>query len=597
MKRTSRALLAITLAFGASLSTAQTAASRPNIVLLLADDLGYSDLGSYGSEIATPNIDALARSGVRFSNYHTPASCAPTRAMLMTGLDSHRAGVANMSEAIPAAQSTEPGYGGVLLDSAITVATRLKDTGYHTYMTGKWHLGKQPGDLPNDRGFERSFALGDTGADNWDNKSYLPPYVDANWFEDGVETDLPDDFYSSEFLVDKAIEYIDSNDDGQPFFSYVAFQAVHIPVQAPREYTEKYLDSYDGGWASLRQARYAGSQREGISKPGIEMQEMPTTQNWEALSEEEKRYQRKRMAVYAGMIEAMDFHVGRLIDHLKAIGEYNNTVFIFASDNGAEPSAVDALGGGLIASYVTNWMESQDYSYDYEIMGEQGSYSFIGASYASAAVAPLSWYKFFAGEGGMRVPLIVAGLDNMPRGVVSDAFSWATDIVPTLLEIAGADPDDSRYEQRNASVLEGHSLLPLLQGTADRVYQENEVVGYELGGNAALFRGPYKIMKNRGPTGDDQWHLYNIVTDPAETNDLREAEPELFASLLQAYAEYEVEYRVLPVSEDYDQRRQVFLNGLTYRYGSTVQAVVLSIVLLVMLFFLRRHLIHKRAAS
>ncbi len=234
--------------------------SRPNIVLLLADDLGFSDLGSYGSEVHTPNLDELASQGVRFSNYHTAASCAPTRAMLMSGVDSHRAGVANMPESLTSDMRGKPGYAGTLSKNVVTVATLLLEAGYHTYMTGKWHLGKSPDLLPSSRGFERALTMADTGADNWEQKPYIPIYTRANWFEDGIETTLPEDFYSSEYFIDKTIEYIGSNlDDQKPFFSYVAFQAVHIPVQAPREYTEKYLGQYDIGWNQLRQERYQGA--------------------------------------------------------------------------------------------------------------------------------------------------------------------------------------------------------------------------------------------------------------------------------------------------------------------------------------------------
>ncbi|MCZ6502208.1 MAG: arylsulfatase [Gammaproteobacteria bacterium] len=562
---------------------------RSNIVLLLADDLGFSDLGSYGSEISTPNLDELARRGVRFSNYHTAASCAPTRAMLMSGVDSHRAGVANMPESIPPDQRGHAGYEGTLSKNVVTVATRLRDAGYHTYMTGKWHLGKTPELLPSARGFERTLAMADTGSDNWEQKPYLPIYSKANWFEDGAETRLPDDFYSSAYFVDKTIEYIDSNiADGKPFFAYVAFQAVHLPVQAPREYTNKYLGQYDDGWAELRKRRYEGAVDAGVVKDGIEMAVMPTTKDWSALTEDQQRYQSKRMAVYAGMIDAMDFHIGRLVSYLKANGEYENTIIIFASDNGAEPSDVFHTGQALVDFFFPLWMFTNNYNTDYETLGEKGSYSLIGPSFASSAASPFAWYKFFSGEGGMRVPLLIAGMGSPNDGGVVDAFTWVTDIVPTILDIAGVKNSDGVYQGRQVEQLTGRSLLPLLDGSSINVYADDEPVGYELGGNAALFKGAYKLTKNRGPIADGQWHLYQMNDDPGETRDLKKIEPVIFQTMMQDYERYVRENEVLPVGENYDQRKQVFYYGLQKRLGAVLPFLAGFLVLVVFLVIWRR---------
>lgn len=202
----------------------QVLASRPNIVLVLADDLGFSDTAPYGSEISTPTLSALARNGISFSNYHTAASCAPTRGMLLTGVDSHRNGVPNIPETISPEQAEHENYRGILSHNVVTVASLLQDAGYHTYMAGKWHLGQTPDTLPFRRGFERTVAMADSGADNWEQKAYIPIYARANWYADGERTTLPEDFYSSRYLVDKTIEFIDSNiDDRQPFFAYLPF--------------------------------------------------------------------------------------------------------------------------------------------------------------------------------------------------------------------------------------------------------------------------------------------------------------------------------------------------------------------------------------
>ena len=238
------ALVSLWCAFGLCLSfaRAEPPARPPNIVLVLADDLGFSDAAPYGSEISTPTISELAARGVTFINHHTAASCAPTRGMLLTGVDSHRNGVPNIPESIPPVQAEHDNYRGTLSHNVVTVATLLRDAGYHTYMTGKWHLGKGPDLLPIRRGFERTITMADTSSDNWEQKPYFPMYKKANWFADGEDLVLPDDYYSSRYLVDQMIGFIDSNrDDGRPFFAYVPFLAVHMPVQAPQSYTDKYV--------------------------------------------------------------------------------------------------------------------------------------------------------------------------------------------------------------------------------------------------------------------------------------------------------------------------------------------------------------------
>ncbi len=565
------------------------AAEKPNVVLLLADDLGYTDIGAFGSEVATPNIDKLADQGVRFSNYHTAASCAPTRAMLMTGVDSHRAGVANMPESIPAEQQSAPGYAGELGKNVLTIAERLKSNGYSTYMTGKWHLGKTKNALPSARGFDRTFILADTGADNWRQQPYIPAYSKANWFENGLPTNLPEDFYSSKTFVDKTISYIEADQSrGKPFFAYVAFQAVHIPVQAPKEFTDNYLETYQAGWEVLRKQRYQGAIEKGIVPAGLNLETMSTTEDWDALTEEERAYEAKNMAVYAGMIEAMDFHIGRLISYLESSGQLENTIFIFASDNGAEPTdLLTVKDQPLAVAYFEWWLKQNNYSTDIETLGEPGSYNMIGPSFASAAVAPLSYYKFFSGEGGMRVPMIISGIETDRRGEVDPGFTYVTDIVPTILELTGTKPGKNPTNLP----LEGHSLTPLLKGTAARVREEDDVVGYELGGNAALFKGDYKLIRNRGPVGDNEWHLFNIKLDPSESNDLREQEPERFAQMKADYATYEREYQVLPVADNYDQRKQVLVNGLRKRADRYfVPGILIFTALIILLTIVIRRL-------
>ena len=557
-------------------------ADRPNIVFLLADDLGYTDIAPFGGEVSTPSLSVLAEQGVRFANYHTAANCAPARAMLLTGVNNHLAGVANIPEMLAPEQRRYSSYQGVLGSDVVTVATLLEDAGYHTYMAGKWHLGATPDKLPSRRGFERTVALMDSGADNWEQKPYLPIYEDANWFSDGERFELPEDFYSSRFLIDKTIEFIDSNlSDGNPFFAYVPFQAVHIPVQAPQEFIDRYMGVYDEGWHTLRETRRKRAIEIGLVPEGSEMIDMSSTHDWDTLSPERQRYEAKRMAVYAGMIEAMDYHIGRLIDYLKAQGVYDNTVFVFTSDNGAEASGPDDPSSGAAIG-----VSRLGYHTDYERLGLKGSYNTISPSFASAAASPLAYYKFYTGEGGLRVPLIISGANQTSSRVaeMTHAFAWATDITPTILSIAGVDQPGPRYGGRPVLPISGKDLSPILKGETDRVYGEKDGVGYELTGHAAFFQGDYKLVRNMPPLGDGEWRLYNIVLDPGEAKDLSEIEPERFQHLLSGYEQFAQENGVMPLPQGYSQSGQLLSNFLSIQLREGI--IVFLLTLLILLPFL-----------
>lgn len=559
-------------AMGAPVS-AQESVKRPNIVVLVADDVGFSDFGAYGSEISTPNIDALAGRGTLFSNFHVSPVCAPTRAMLMTGVESHRAGIGNLPETLPEIHQGHPAYLGRLRDDVVTLASLLKEAGYKTYMAGKWHLGHEPGALPNARGFDRSFALDASGADNWEKKSYLPLYDEAPWFEDGKPATLPEDFYSSEFFVDMMITYLEEDrQEGEPFFSYIGFQAVHIPIQAPRSFIEKYEGVYAEGWDALRAARFEAVMERGLLPPGTKMGPMPEgLEDWESFTPEEQRYLAKSMAVNAGMLEAMDFHIGRLIDHLKETGDYENTIFVVMSDNGPEPNEPTEHFG------FKEWLWSAGYSRDYETLGEKGSYAFIGSEFASAAAAPGAFFKLYAGEGGLRVPLIIAG-EGVGQGR-ADAFSFVTDLTPTLLDLAGVTPA-AEVDGVPVQEFAGRSLAPILKGEAQNVRGPDEAVGIELGGNAALFRGDYKLTRNMPPLGDRVWRLYNIKADPGETKDLAAQEPELFADMMREYEAYAARVGVLEVPEGYEQMKRVAALTREKRMGRLFPWAGLAVLLL-----------------
>ena len=528
---------------------------RPNVVLILADDLGFTDIAPFGSEIDTPNIARLAASGLSFTNYHTAANCAPARAMLLTGVDSHRNGVPNIPESIPPEQLAYDHYQGVLSQNVVTLASLLRDSGYHTYMTGKWHLGHTPELLPSARGFERTIAMADTGADNWEQRTYLPIYDEAHWYADGEKHTLPDDFYSSEYFIDKTLEFIIANEsDDKPFFAYIPFQAVHMPVQAPREFSDKYAGVYDQGWTVMREQRRLAAEKAGVIPENTEIIVTPGTLDWNALTEDQRDHHARRMEVYAGMVDAMDMHIGRLMTYLESIGEYENTIFIFTSDNGAEGSPLINPTGN---SVLDPWFERVGYETGIENLGEKGSWVGIGPSNATIAASPLAYYKFHANEGGLRVPLVMSGPGISQRGELSDEFVFVTDLAPTILNLVGVNDHGGSWQTREVEPIVGKDFSSYLQGQAGPIHTASEPIGYEMGGSGALFKGDYKIVINKFEQNESEWHLFNIKTDPGEANDLAEAEPELLAEMLADYEQWASSNNVLPMPEGYNRARTI----------------------------------------
>lgn len=545
-------LTVIAAASSTPTSPTPTANKRPNIVVLVADDWGFTDVGAFGGEIATPHLDELARRGVRFSNFHVAASCSPTRSMLLTGVDNHLNGHGNLRETMPSAHLGRPGYQATLVPQVVTVASHLQSAGYRTYITGKWNVGNEPENLPNRRGFDRSFVMGDTGSDNWEpEKRYLPHSAKVNWYEDGKAPVLPKTFYSSTFFVDKAIEYLRAGQgSAKPFFTYIGFQANHVPVQAPQSLIDKYKGRYDAGWTAVREARRAKAIQLGLVPASTQTATMATTADWAALSPADKIYQARLMEVYAAMADAMDHEVGRLIAHLKATGEFDNTVFVFLSDNGPEGSDYKDAAPWLFFNY----------SRDLARLGGPGAYVVPGPSWAQASASPLNGFKFYAGEGGVRVPLIISGVNATSANQIHKGLTHVTDIAPTLLDLAQLPPPGTTYNGQTVLPVTGRSLLPVLNNPSAAVRGANEVLGYELAGNKALFKGDYKLVLNNPPVGDGQWRLYNISTDPGETQDLQQAQPQVFAALQADYANWAKAHNVLPMPEGYNPVRQVMIN-------------------------------------
>jgi arylsulfatase/uncharacterized sulfatase len=540
--------------FSASIDIA--APIRPNIVVLVADDWGFTDVGAFGGEIETPHIDALARRGTRFSNFHTAASCAPTRSMLLTGVDNHLNGVGNLRETMPQSHQGKPGYLGSMASNVVTVASLLQDAGYRTYITGKWNVGSERHNLPDRRGFDKSIIQGDTGSDNWDpQQRYLPHGKSVEWFEDGVPTKMPKEYYSSTYFVDRMLSFLRADQAStQPFFAYLGFQANHVPLQAPKDFVDKYKGRYRMGWDALRVERRQRAVAMGLVPKETAMVRMSTTKEWNALTEKEKAFQERAMEVYAAMADAMDQEVGRFIAYLKSTGQYDNTAFVFLSDNGAE---------GSDYKDAQPWLWTQ-YSQDIDRLGGKGAYAIPGPSWASASVSPLASYKFYAGEGGVRVPMVMAGIAGERPQTIVPALTHVTDIAPTLLDIARVDLPGTRYRNVPVHAMSGKSLLPLIRGERDAVRGANEPLGYELSGNQALYLGDYKLVKDGVPVGDGQWHLYDLRKDPGETQDLQAVLPEVFATMQKEYRAYEVSHGVLPMPEGYNPVRQVLINSILH---------------------------------
>jgi len=530
-----------TVAVANAPAAAQAGPRRPNIVIILADDMGYADMGSFGGEIRTPNLDALASAGVRFTNFYTHATCSPTRSILLTGVDSHLNGLGNMDEWTAPNQMGQPGYEGYLNDRVITLPQLLRDAGYHTYMVGKWHLGKQPTQIPAARGFERDFSLLDGAGSYWDMTNFTAASPRSVFTEDGrYLTSLPKDYYATKTYTDKMISFIDAGrGDGKPFFAYVAHQAPHDPYHLPRNWRNRHVGEYDQGWDAVRQARLKRQVELGIVPEGTGLAErMWFLPDPVLLAPAPRAVLGKKMELYAGMVENLDFHVGRLIDHLKKIGEYDNTLFIVFGDNGAEGTDLFAMitGASGTRDYLfaaINWSQT-----DSKAWGDPGSYVGYGPMWAQVSMTPFSQYKGWMGEGGIRNALIVSGpAVKRPAGSINRGLMHVADLMPTLLDVAGATYPKA-VGGRELLPLRGKSWGPVLAGQAESPRTEQDYLAWEIFGNRALRQGDWKIRWEYKPIGKADWELFNLATDPAEREDLAAERPDKLRALTALWDEY-----------------------------------------------------------
>jgi len=467
-------------------------AKQPNIVLILVDDMGYSDLGCYGGEIHTPNLDALAGKGLRFSQFYNTAKCAPTRATLLTGL-------------------YHPEVGVEKLRNCVTLAEVLKEAGYFTLMAGKWHLKQEP----TDRGFDRFFG-------------HLSGACNFFWGDDsfrlnGQPFKVPrEDFYTTDAKTDYAMKFLDeAKEVGKPFFLYLAYNAPHYPLQAPKEEVMKYRGRYKEGWDELRRLRYARQVEMNLFPRPWKLSPRPEdVPAWNSLTEDVQEDEDLRMATYAGMIDRLDRNVGRLLRHLEKMGESENTLVLFLSDSGACPFQRSRN------THLPPWDPESYWTYD--------------KMWAHACNTPFRWYKQNQHEGGISTPLIVhwpKGL-RVPPGSVTHEVGHLVDVMATCVDVAGGLYPDT-WKGDVLPGLRGRSLLPLFQG---KEREEEACLFFHFSDNRAVRRGRWKLVSARGGA----WELYDMEQDRTELRDLSGKMPEKAKELEEQWLSWATEVGLSP---------------------------------------------------
>ncbi len=513
--RKTTASLAMTGA-GLWYSGCQKTSSKPNILLIMADDMGFSDLGCYGSEIKTPNIDRLAYEGLRFTQFYNAARCCPTRASLLTGLYPHQAGMGGMTAKV-AGQKPEGPYQGYLNENCVTIAEVLKEAGYTTLMSGKWHVGEFRPVWPVDRGFDRYWGL-ISGAANYFNvtrtKNHQPIRTMA---EDDREIPLPtEDFYMTDAITENAVKMLkESETDDAPFFQYVAYTAPHWPLHALREDIEKYRGIYKKGWHHLRTQRYQKMVQMGIISKDWKLSPADDgTMHWDDVPDQD--LMDLKMAIYAAQIDRMDQGIGKILHTLEKQGRLDNTLILFLSDNGA-----CAESGPLGRDFWKNGVKP----------GGEDSYQSYGQSWSNASNTPFRLHKHWTHEGGISTPLIVRWPEVIKKGgQLTDQPGHIIDMMATCVDVANASYPVV-YHGNEIQSLEGRSLVPVFQGKSRTAH---EYFFWEHEGNKAVRHGKYKLVAEKGK----EWELYDIEEDRSELNDLSAMKPELYAELKDKWNEW-----------------------------------------------------------
>ncbi|KAI0536396.1 alkaline-phosphatase-like protein [Xylaria digitata] len=553
---------------------------RPNFLIFLADDLGFSDIGPFGGEINTPNLDKLAKDSILFTNFHAAAACSPSRAMIMTGTDHHIAGLGNLIEwtnisgqndpngtMSTSVQRGMPGYEGYLNERVVALPELLRDAGYHTLMSGKWHLGLTPERSPKVRGFERSLAHLPACSNHYayepqlEGADKIPDFMTMSFIalhsEDGEYVKkLPEGWYSSDGYGDKMLQYLKDwkeGGDDRPFFGYLPFTAPHWPLQAPQEYIKKYRGVYDEGPEALRQKRLQRLKDLGMVAQDVEPHPVVADEvkEWNELSDVERANSCRAMECFAGMVEAIDANVGKITKYLEEIGELDNTFVCFLSDNGAEGAAYEAYP--IVQSNMLQHLQKY-YDNSIDNLGNGNSFIWYGPRWAQAATAPSRLYKAYTTEGGVRVPYMMkppaAFGGQIPGGSITHQFATVMDLAPTILDMAGVTHPAPTYQGREIVPMRGKSMVPYLSKQTETIHEKDFINGWETCGRAACRRGDWKIVFIPKPKGPERWQLYNLAKDPGEVHDLAEQEPEKLKELIKLWDIYVLETGVIPLSPD-----------------------------------------------
>lgn len=501
--------------------------TRPNIILLLADDMGYSDIGCFGGEIQTPNLDKLAREGIRLSHFYNNARCCPTRASLLTGVYPHQAGVGGMTDI----DAPIPEYQGYLNNRVLTLGEALKAAGYATFLSGKWHVGEEQEVWPANRGFDRSYALIEGVASFFDflplwNESW-PPGNQVTLTENGKLAIPPaGEFYATDLYTDKALKFIEEHDSAQPFFLYLGYTAPHWPLHALPEDIERYAFSYDAGWQAIQRERIKRLKEIGLIDADVP-ESVPGLDSWDALDEQEKAQQSQLMAVYAAMVDRMDQNIGRILEQLKCTGNFDNTLILFMSDNGA------AKAGNLAAGKYGNPRFDPE-----AVPGSPESCTGYGPNWARVSNTPFRDVKATTYEGGVATPFIAWWPSKFPGGKILNQPAHVMDIMPTLLELAGGS-----YPQTGDLVpLEGQSLVQFLSNTSSL---STQTLAWEHIGNRAVLKGKWKLVSKRGTS----WELFDLSRDRIEQQNMIDFNAETAKQMIEYFDEWSQRAGVLDYAE------------------------------------------------
>jgi len=536
----------------------------PNFVTIIIDDMGFSDLGAFGGEISTPNIDQLANTGTVLSNFYASSTSSPSRSMLFTGKDSHPAGMGNMGGSMREEQRGQPGYEGIMSLDALPFPELLQQNNYHTMMVGKWHMGDEEEYYAHNRGFSETRALLLPGGDahyladeNGDNITTIAPGALAAakrttmYNKNGEEmTKFPPNAYATDYYTDLAIDMLDTRDTSKPFYLNMSYLAPHTPIQAPADVIAKYIDTYSKGWDIVRQERFDKLKELGYLPQDAAFPPRPdAVPAWDSLTEDEKAIETKRMAVYAAMIDKLDENVGRLIQNLKDSGDYENTVFFVYSDNGAETEAPIFKFGG---ARLKNTLEAFPYSIPnypdnitldelLENMGGSKSYLDLGMGWATVSNAPFNNYKVTTFDGGIRTAMFAHYPQSKVTGIDYNCLSSVMDIAPTILDMAEVEYPDT-YNGKSLAPMQGVSMADTFKGKLH--CNPERYLGWEMNGIKGVRQGNWKLSQQ---LDDENWYLYDLTTDPFELNELSAERPEKLEDMLALYQQYATENAVIDV--------------------------------------------------